>query len=40
MTHEQAVEFITKGRGTHFDPDVADAFLSVATEFKRLSGAA
>ena len=39
MTHEQAVEFITKGRGTHFDPDVADAFLIVATEFKRLSGA-
>ena len=40
MSHEQAVDFITKGRGTHFDPDVADAFLSVATEFKRLSGAA
>lgn len=39
LTHEGAVAFITKGRGTHFDPDVADAFLSVAAEFKRLSGA-
>jgi CHASE2 domain-containing sensor protein len=39
LSHDGAVEFIRKGRGTHFDPDVADAFLTVAAEFKRLSGA-
>jgi response regulator RpfG family c-di-GMP phosphodiesterase len=36
-SHEAAVSFITNGRGTHFDPDVVDAFLVVAEEFKRLS---
>jgi response regulator RpfG family c-di-GMP phosphodiesterase len=25
------------GRGTHFDPAVVDAFLSVAEDFKRTS---
>jgi putative two-component system response regulator len=40
LSHEGAVNFISNGRGTHFDPDVADAFLGVAEEFKRLSGAA
>ena len=39
LSHDGAVEFIRKGRGNHFDPDVADAFLTVAAEFKRLSGA-
>jgi len=28
MTHEQAIEMIREGRGTHFDPDVVDAFLA------------
>lgn len=40
LSHDAAVEFISKGRGTHFDPDVINAFLHVATEFQRLSGAA
>ena len=39
-SHDEAVTFISEGRGTHFDPDVVDAFLAVAEEFKRLSGAA
>lgn len=30
-THERACEVITKDRGTHFDPVVADAFLEVIT---------
>jgi CHASE2 domain-containing sensor protein len=30
MTHDQAVAFITRGKGTHFDPSVVDAFLRVA----------
>ena len=37
MTHDQAVAFIVKGRGTHFDPDVVDAFVSVAPLFQQYS---
>jgi CHASE2 domain-containing sensor protein len=38
LSHNEAVAFISKGRGSHFDPDVVDAFLHVEAEFKRLSG--
>lgn len=31
--HEEAVRLIAKGRGTHFDPDVTDAFLAIAEAF-------
>ena len=31
MTHDEAVEFIVGGRGTHFDPAVVDAFVEVAS---------
>jgi HD-GYP domain-containing protein (c-di-GMP phosphodiesterase class II) len=34
MTHAQAVEIILQGRGTHFDPDVVDAFVEVAEAFR------
>lgn len=37
MTHEQAREIVTAGRGTAFDPDVVDAFLAVEDEFARLT---
>jgi putative two-component system response regulator len=33
MPHEQAVQVIMEGRGTHFDPDVADAFMRTCSEF-------
>jgi putative two-component system response regulator len=33
FTHEQAVKIIKEGRGTHFDPTIIDAFLSVADDF-------
>jgi putative two-component system response regulator len=33
MTHEQAREIILKGRGSHFDPDIVDAFLETEAEF-------
>jgi adenylate cyclase len=39
LTHDEAVAEIAAGRGTHFDPDVVDAFLSVADEFRELSRA-
>jgi adenylate cyclase len=32
MSHDDAVGHIVKRRGTHFDPDVVDAFLAVADE--------
>lgn len=31
--HEQAVDIMLAGRGTHFDPDVTDAFADLAEEF-------
>ena len=36
LTHEQAVETIALGRGTHFDPDVVDAFIAVEPDFRQL----
>ena len=36
-THDEAVAVIRAGSGTHFDPDVVDAFLRVEGEFRRLS---
>ena len=34
MSHAQAVEVMRAGRGSHFDPDVVDAFLAIEDEFK------
>ncbi|WP_311221279.1 MULTISPECIES: two-component system response regulator [unclassified Acidovorax] len=33
-THEQACGTIIKGRGNHFDPDMVDAFVEVADDFR------
>jgi adenylate cyclase len=30
VTHDEAVELIVKGKGTHFDPDVVDAFVRIS----------
>ncbi|MBF0462830.1 MAG: two-component system response regulator [Magnetococcales bacterium] len=32
--HEQAVAIITEGKGSHFDPDMVEAFLAVAEAFQ------
>ena len=37
MPHEQAAAMIREGRGTHFDPDVVDAFLEIAEEFRAIA---
>ncbi|MGH9331716.1 MAG: CHASE2 domain-containing protein [Vicinamibacterales bacterium] len=37
MSHDDAVKFIVKGKGTHFDPAVVDAFVSVELVLKRVS---
>ena len=34
FTHEQAVQVIKDGSGTHFDPKIVDAFLTVAEDFR------
>jgi CHASE2 domain-containing sensor protein len=40
LTHEDTVKLILKGRSTHFDPAVVDAFLNVSDRFKSVSDAA
>jgi HD-GYP domain-containing protein (c-di-GMP phosphodiesterase class II) len=37
MTADEAVALIVKGRGTHFDPDVVDAFVRVRPVLQALS---
>jgi adenylate cyclase len=37
LTHDQAVALIVRGRGTHFDPDVVDAFLKISSLFEQCS---
>jgi putative two-component system response regulator len=36
-THDVAVEIINEEKGTHFDPDIADAFLVLEQDFKRIA---
>jgi len=37
LSHTDTAKLITDGRGTHFDPDVVDAFLSVSKAFEEIS---
>ena len=37
MPHEKAVAIIAEGRGTHFDPDMVDAFLALAENFREVA---
>lgn len=37
MSQEEAVAIIRQGGGWHFDPDVCDAFLSAAEQFKAIA---
>jgi len=37
LSHEDTVGLIVKGRGTHFDPAVVEAFLGVSARFKIVS---
>jgi len=37
FSHEQACATIMKGRGTHFDPDMVDAFVELAEDFRRIA---
>jgi putative two-component system response regulator len=37
MPHEDAVAIMRQGRGTHFDPDILDAFLELQQEFRAIA---
>ena len=37
MTHEKAAAIIIEGKGSHFDPDVVDAFLDAQDEFRSIA---
>jgi putative two-component system response regulator len=37
MPHEKAVGIIRDGAGTHFDPDIAEAFLAIQEEFREIA---
>ncbi len=37
VPHEKAVDIIAQSNGTHFDPDMVDAFLDIANELDHIS---
>ena len=37
MSHEKAVLIMREGRGTHFDPDMLDAFIDIQEEFRAIA---
>jgi putative two-component system response regulator len=39
MPHEKAIAILREGRGSHFDPDVLDAFLVAEEEFAQVAAA-
>jgi putative two-component system response regulator len=37
MPHEKAVSIIVEGKGSHFDPDMVDAFVELQDEFRAIA---
>jgi len=37
LPHDQATTFIIEGKGSHFDPDVVDAFAVIADQFREIA---
>ena len=37
FTHEVALDIIEKGRGSHFDPAITDAFMAIHPQFKAVA---
>lgn len=37
MPHAKAVEIMAEGKGSHFDPDILDAFLDLQDEFRAIA---
>lgn len=38
LPHEKVYQIIMEGRGTHFDPDIVNAFIELQDEFKEIAG--
>ncbi|MBI3730698.1 MAG: two-component system response regulator [Burkholderiales bacterium] len=37
FSHEEAIGIMRKGHGSHFDPDILDAFLEITEEFRQIA---
>ncbi|EXI90494.1 MAG: Cyclic di-GMP phosphodiesterase response regulator RpfG [Candidatus Accumulibacter regalis] len=37
LPHEKAAQIIVEGRGSHFDPDMVDAFIEIQDEFREIA---
>lgn len=37
ISHKKAVDIITQGKGTHFDPDIVEAFIEIQDEFNKIA---
>ncbi|EXI77959.1 MAG: Cyclic di-GMP phosphodiesterase response regulator RpfG [Candidatus Accumulibacter appositus] len=37
LSHERAAQIIVEGRGSHFDPDMVDAFIEIQEEFREIA---
>ena len=37
FSHDKAVKIIIEGKGSHFDPDMIDAFIDITEEFKSIA---
>ena len=37
MSHERAITIIAEGKGSHFDPDMVDAFLAIQDEIRAIA---
>jgi putative two-component system response regulator len=37
MSHERALQIMSAGRGTHFDPDILDAVMAIQDEFRAIA---
>jgi putative two-component system response regulator len=37
MSHEKAVSIISEGKGSHFDPDMVDAFVEIQEDFRAIA---
>lgn len=37
LSHAESVDILRQGRGSHFDPDILDAFLALQDEFRRIA---
>ena len=37
FSHQEALEIMKKGRGSHFDPDICDAFFDIEQRFAEIA---